>query len=316
MPIHVLTISGYFLLFAWVAAEQGGLPLPAVPVLVAAGALSAGHSSGFWLALLAGLCGALVADTALFVVGRRYGHGVMHLICRLSLEPASCVRRAQDFITSHPIAALTIAKFVPGLATLASPMAGQSKLRLRQFLIFDGIGSTLWVGTFVAAGFLGRDLLTRDPSLLHWAGRFSGVLLVSGIFALLIWRVIRHRLSLRQLAAARMEPEEVKRLLDAGNEVTIVDLRHPLEVFVEPFVIPGAIRLSPAALAEGHHVIPRDRDIILYCTCPSEATSAKTALSLRKLGIERVRPLRGGYDEWKRLGFPLEEVRPAALSEL
>ena len=316
MPIHILTISSYLLLFAWVAAEQGGLPLPAAPVLVAAGALSAGHASRFWLALVAGLCGALVADTSWFVFGRRYGHGVMRLICRLSLEPVTCVRRTQDFVALHPLATLTIAKFVPGFSTLAAPAAGQSKMRLRQFLIFDGIGSALWVGTFLAAGYLGRDLLARDPGLLRWMGRFSGVLLVICIFALLVWRAVRHRLALRQLAAARIEPEEVKRLLDAGDEVTIVDLRHPLEVFVDPFTLPGAIRLSPEALAKGHHVIPRDRAVVLYCTCPSEATSAKTALSLRKLGIEHVHPLRGGYDEWKRLGFPLEEVGPARLSEL
>ena len=270
----------------------------------------------FPLALLAGLCGALVADTAWFLIGRRYGHGVMRLICKLSLEPTSCARRTQDFVALHPFSALTIAKFVPGFSTLAPPVAGQSKMRLRQFLIFDGIGSALWVGSLLTVGYLGRDMLTRVPGLLHWMERFSGALLIIFILALLIWRAVRHRLALRQLAAARVEPEEVKRLLDAGDEVTIVDLRHPLDVFAEPFTLPGALRLSPEALATGHHVIPRDREIVLYCTCPSEATSAKTAFSLQKLGIERVHPLRGGYDEWKRLGFPLEEVLPAKLSEL
>lgn len=165
MPIHILTISGYLLLFAWVAAEQGGLPLPAALVLVAAGALSAGHASHFWLALVVGMCGALVADTTWFVFGRRYGHGVMRLICRLSLEPATCVRRTQDFIALHPLATLTIAKFVPGFSTLAAPAAGQSKMRLRQFLVFDGMGSALWVGAFLAAGYLGRDPDELDSSL-------------------------------------------------------------------------------------------------------------------------------------------------------
>ena len=87
-----------------------------------------------------------------------------------------------------------------------------------------------------------------------------------------------------------------------------MDLRHPLELEPEPFTLPGARLFTPETLAERHHEIPRDRDIVLFCSCPSEATAAKTAMTLHKLGIERIRPLRGGYDEWKRLGFPLDAV--------
>ena len=114
---------------------------------------------------------------------------------------------------------------------------------------------------------------------------------------------------LKQLAAARLEPVELKRQLDAGELVYIVDLRHPLELLPDPFTLPGALHFSPDTLTARHLEIPRDRDIVLYCTCPSEATAAKVAMTLQKLGIDRVRPLRGGYDEWKRLGFPLEAVK-------
>jgi rhodanese-related sulfurtransferase len=113
---------------------------------------------------------------------------------------------------------------------------------------------------------------------------------------------------IRKLVASRLEPEELKRQLDDGEEVFIVDLRHPLELEPEPFTLPGARLFTPETLAERHHEIPRDRDIVLFCSCPSEATAAKTAMTLHKLGIERIRPLRGGYDEWKRLGFPLDAV--------
>ena len=154
---------------------------------------------------------------------------------------------------------------------------------------------------------LGRlfgDALKRDPSLLDWAGRFSGALLVLGIVGFFIVRIVRRRMVLKNLVAARLEPEDLKRQLDAGEPVYIVDLRHPLELLPDPFTLPGALHFSPDSLAARHHEIPRDRDIVLFCTCPSEATAAKTAMTLIKLGIERVRPLRGGYDEWKRLGFP------------
>jgi rhodanese-related sulfurtransferase len=108
----------------------------------------------------------------------------------------------------------------------------------------------------------------------------------------------------------------LKRQLDEGEQVFIVDLRHPLELLPDPYTLPGALHFSPDSLAARHLEIPRDRDVVLFCTCPSEATAAKTAMMLHKLGIERVRPLRGGYDEWKRLGYPLEAVDNPGFARL
>ena len=194
-------------------------------------------------------------------------------------------------------------------------MAGQNGMAYGTFLFFDAIGSTLWLLTMLVAGRLFGSLLQRDPGLLDWAGRFSGALLILGILGFFLVRVIRRRMVLRKLVKARLEPQELKDLLDAGEPVYIVDLRHPLELIPDPFTLPGAIHFSPDSLAERHQEIPRDRDVILFCSCPSEATAAKTAMTLHKLGIERVRPLRGGYDEWKRLGFPLDavELAPATV---
>ncbi len=311
LPEHTLLMYGYLLLFAWVLVEQFGIPLPATPVLLAAGALSAEHEISFPLALLAGLAACLVADSVWFLIGRRYGHHVLRLLCKLSLEPTICVRRTQDSFGRRRSVTLMIAKFVPGLATLAPPVAGQNGMGFGQFLFFDGIGATLWLGALLAAGRFFGDLLRRDPSLLDWAGRFSGALLILGILGFFIGRVMRRRMVLKELVAARLEPEELKKQLDAGVPVYIVDLRHPLELLPDPFTLPGAVHFSPDALAARHNEIPRDRDIVLFCTCPSEATAAKTAMTLHNLGIERVRPLRGGYDEWKRLGFPMDAIQPA-----
>jgi len=311
LPEHILLVYGYLILFAWVLVEQLGIPLPAMPALLAAGALSAQHELSFALCLLAGLAGALIADSAWFLIGRRHGHHVLRLLCKLSLEPTICVRRTQDSFGRRREVTLLVAKFVPGLATLAPPVAGQNGMGLGRFLIFDGIGATAWLAALLAAGRFFGDLLKRDPRLLDWAGDFSGVLLALGILAFFIGRVVRRRMVLRKLVASRLEPEELKRQLDAGEPVYIVDLRHPLELLPDPFTLPGALHFSPDALAARHHEIPRDRDIVLFCTCPSEATAAKTAMTLHKLGIERVRPLRGGYDEWKRLGYPMDAVTQA-----
>lgn len=308
LPTHILLVYGYLLLFAWVLVEQLGVPLPAVPVLLAAGALSAEGQINFMLALAVGIAAALIADSAWFFIGRRYGHHVLRILCKLSLEPTTCVRKTQDSFGRRQGITLMFAKFVPALATLAPPVAGENGMSFAAFLFFDGVGAALWVGALLAGGRFFGDLLKHDTSVLDWAGRFSGALLVLGIAIFFVGRLIRRRMILKELAAARLEPEELKRQLDAGEPVYIVDLRHPLELLPDPFTLPGALHFSPDALAARHTEIPRDRDIVLFCTCPSEATAAKTAMTLHKLGIERVRPLRGGYDEWKRLGFPLDAV--------
>lgn len=308
LPTHVLLVYGYLLLFAWVLVEQLGIPLPATPVLLAAGALSAEHQINFLIALVVGVAAALVADSTWFFVGRRYGHHVLRILCKLSLEPTTCVRKTQDSFGRRRGVTLMFAKFVPALATLAPPVAGENGMSFGGFLFFDGVGATLWVGALLVCGRIFGDLLKRDTSLLNWAGHFSGALLILGIVGFFVARVLRRRAVLKTLAASRLEPEELKRQLDSGQSIFIVDLRHPLELLPDPVTLPGALHFSPEALQSRHTEIPRDRDVVLFCTCPSEATAAKTAMALHKLGIERVRPLRGGFDEWKRLGYPLEAV--------
>jgi membrane protein DedA with SNARE-associated domain/rhodanese-related sulfurtransferase len=308
LPTHFLILYGYLLLFAWVLIEQLGIPLPATPVLLAAGALSVDGPISLPLAFLAALAGALCSDITWFMIGRRYGHYVLRILCKLSLEPTTCVRRTQNSFSRRRAVTLLTAKFIPGLGTLAPPIAAQNGMGLGPFLCFDGLGAALWVGTLLLGGRFFGDAINHDPSLLAWIGRFSGALLILGVIAFFVGRVVRRRMVLKQLAAARLDPVELKSQLDAGEEVYIVDLRHPLELLPEPYTLPGALHFSPESLAARQNEIPRDRDVVLFCTCPSEATAAKMAMTLHKLGIERVRPLRGGYDEWKRLGFPLQDV--------
>jgi membrane protein DedA with SNARE-associated domain/rhodanese-related sulfurtransferase len=310
LPTHFLVTYGYLLLFLWVFVEQLGIPVPAAPVLLAAGALSAQRELGFLPAYGAALVACLISDTTWFFIGRRYGHLVLTGLCRLSMEPMACVQRTRSSFKRTQKKTLLYAKFIPGLAILAAPVAGQSGISLASFLLYDMIGAALWVGALLVGGRVFGDALRRDPSLLAWVERFSGALLVLGIIAFFILRMVRRRRLLRKFAESRLDPTELKELLEAGEPVYIVDLRHPLELVPDPFVLPGALHIAPDDLAAQAHQIPRDRDVILYCTCPNEATAAHTALRLHKLGVQRVRPLRGGYDEWKKLGFPLQAIPP------
>ncbi|HWE85608.1 MAG TPA: VTT domain-containing protein [Terracidiphilus sp.] len=317
LPTHILLMYGYLLVFAWVLVEQVGLPLPATPVLLAAGALSAERQLSFIAALAAGVVACLISDSTWFFIGRRYGRQVLNLLCRMSLEPTICVKRTQLSFGRRRHATLMLGKFVPGLASLTSPIAGQNGMPYAEFLFLDFLGATIWVGALLAGGRVFGDALNRDPRLLAWVGRFSGALLLIAIVAWVAGRVYRRRRLLRQLAGSRLEPQELLSQMDAGEEVYIVDLRHPLEQLTEPFTLRGALRVAPDDLARRVGEIPRDRDIILYCTCPNEETAAHTALKLHRLGVERVRPLRGGYEEWKRLGYPMDaipEVMPGPVS--
>ncbi len=310
LPTHILITYGYFLLFAWVLIEQFGVPLPATPVLLAAGALSADHKISFAGALAMGIAACLISDSTWFYVGKRYGHLVLRVLCKMSLEPTICVRRTQTSVGRGRQFTLLFAKFVPGLATLAAPVAGQNGMEYRTFVLFDGLGSALWVCTLLLGGRIFGDAIQHDPNIWSWMGRFSGALLLLAILAFFAARLYRRRLVLRRLVASRLEPDELKRQLDSGESVYIVDLRHPLELVPDPFTLPGALHVSPEDLAARVHEIPRDRDVVLYCTCPNEATAATTAMKLHKLGVERIRPLRGGFDEWKRLGFPMDAIPP------
>jgi len=169
LPTGILLTYGYLLIFGWVLLEQLGLPLPSTPVLLAAGALSATEHMSFFAALLAGVAACVVADTCWFFFGKRFGHIVLRLLCKFSLESSTCVRRTHDSFGKRGAYTLLFAKFVPGLSVVAPPVAGQTGMNLGRFLIFDTAGSTIWVGVLLLAGRLFGDLLAKDPRVLDWA---------------------------------------------------------------------------------------------------------------------------------------------------
>jgi membrane protein DedA with SNARE-associated domain/rhodanese-related sulfurtransferase len=319
LPLHILHVYGYAVLFAWVLTEQIGIPLPAAPVLLAAGALSAQHELNFWLVLLAALFACAIADSSWFFIGRRYGSRVVRLLCKFSLEPMVCVRKTENSLGGRRQLTIVFAKFVPGVATVMPPLAGRSSMRYSEFIALDGLGATMWITTLLVLGRLFGDALKRDPSLLDTAGRFSGALLVTGVVGFFLFRLWRRHRTLRRLAASRLDPEELKRHIDSGEPVYIIDLRHPLELAEDPFTLPGARSVAAEAIRKWAGDVPHDTDVVIFCACPGEISAAKAALELQKYGIERVRPLKGGYDGWKSLGYPVDAIPgivPAPLVQL
>jgi membrane protein DedA with SNARE-associated domain/rhodanese-related sulfurtransferase len=298
----------YPLIFLWVLTEQLGIPVPSTPLLLMAGTLTATHRIHLVLVLLSALAGSLIADSVWYRFGKKYGATVVRLVCKLSFESSACVRKTEGYFTRRGAAALLVAKFIPGLGSVAAPIAGQIGMGYGKFVLFDAGGILLWVLSVTLGGRFFGDLLKRNAHALSLGVHFFGLIFVLLFLGFLMYRMLQRRAFLKSVRMARVEPRDLKRMMDAGQNVFIVDLRHPLDYLPDPRTLPGALSLTPDKLVEQSERIPRDQEIVLFCTCPSEATSARIALTLRKMGIHRVRPLRGGYDEWKRLGYPLVEI--------
>jgi len=257
---------GAALLFAAVFLEQLGVPLPAAPWLLAAGALAATGKINWFVAISAATLGSVLADVIWFYLGRYGGHRVLSFLCRISLEPDSCVRRTQDVFARYGMRGVIVAKFIPGLSTLAPPLAGSSGVGALRFFFFDGLGSLLYAGCFVLLGLLFSNQLEQIIAALASLG--SGALgVVVGLVALYIgYKYFQRRRLLNELRMARITVDEVHQKLEAGENPVILDLRSLAEVERNPLLIRGALHMTMDEVELRHHEIPRDRDIILYCS--------------------------------------------------
>ncbi|HVP43409.1 MAG TPA: VTT domain-containing protein [Terriglobales bacterium] len=264
--LDFLIQHGYVVLFLWVFAEQAGLPLPAVPMLLGAGVLvGMDHMSAGW-ALLGSAIACLAADLLWYSLGKRRGAKVLNWLCRIALEPDSCVRRAEDVFGRYGSRTLLVSKFVPGLNVASTPMAGVVRMGLGRFLFFDFLGTLLWLFTFGAIGFAFSRQVEDVAAALAHLGHILLLLLLTAIGAYVYSRYRQRKAFLKELEVSRVTPEELNAELDCGENVFIVDLRHPLDFLAYPFTIGNALRMAPAELEQRHQEIPRDRDIVLYCT--------------------------------------------------
>ena len=264
--VHFLVMHGELVLLVVVFLEQIGLPIPSMLFLIAAGALvGTGQLDAFRVVSLSFLA-TLIADVLWFQLGSRYGTRVLALLCRISFEPDSCVRMAEQIYRRHGLRALLLSKFVPGLSTVAPPLAGVFQLGLRRFLIFDSIGAFIWVAVSVSIGYVFSSqieavaILVAQLGITLGLGLLAVIALFAGVkFALRQWM-------LRRLRIARVTVEQLREMMAGENPPLVVDLRHELEVAVSPAGIPGALRMAPGEIIDRHHELPREREIITYCS--------------------------------------------------
>lgn len=297
-----------------VLLQQLGLPIPAVPTMILAGAMAAsGRMPG--LAIFAVCVAAsVVADVLWYWAGRRYGYRVLKLLCRVSLSPDTCVRQTEGIFERYGFFSVVVSKFVPGFSTVAPPIAGALDMRLGAFAVAAFASAALWVGAAMGAGYV---FSTQVDWLLAWMSR-NAALAATLIGALLAAYVLykawqRWRLA-RVVAASRITVDELAAMLDGDTPPHLVDIGSRLAHGHRPH-IPGALLLDLDEIDRRADEFPSDRDIVLYCACPNEESARRAAQLLLSRGFKRARPLAGGIDAWIASGRAVHHPQAAIVIE-
>jgi membrane protein DedA with SNARE-associated domain/rhodanese-related sulfurtransferase len=289
---------GVLIVFGTVLLEQFGLPIPAFPVLVLAGAMAMEGGASWQLSLLAVLLACLICDYFWFSAGRYYGKRVLRLLCRISLSPDSCVNQTEDRFRRYGPKSLLVSKFVPGFNTIAAPMSGALGTPARVFLGFSSSGALLWGGAGLALGALFHDSVDRVLVALETMGG-AALMVLGALLALFIaYKYVERRRHRAALAIPRIVVQELKALMEAGQDPLIIDARSVTAQELEA-AIPGALLYNDCEPGQLMASIDKDRHIVVYCSCPNDVTAAQVAKQFLANGFHRTRPLQGGLDAWR-----------------
>lgn len=301
---------GVLLVFGTVLLEQFGLPIPAFPILVVAGAMAMEGGASWQLCLLAVLLACLVCDFFWFRAGRYYGKRVLRLLCRISLSPDSCVNQTEDRFRRYGPKSLLVSKFIPGFNAIAAPMSGALGTRTPQFLGFAATGALLWGGTGIAVGMIFHDSVDRVLATLETMGSTALMVLGTLLALFVAYKYVERRRHRASMALPRIDVLELKALIDGGHDPLIIDARSVTAAALEA-AIPGALLYKdcePGRLMAG---LDRNRHIVVYCSCPNDVTAAQVAKEFLANGFHRARPLQGGIDAWNAHHLPPAEPLPA-----
>jgi membrane protein DedA with SNARE-associated domain/rhodanese-related sulfurtransferase len=310
--IDLIEVYGLIAVFLNVLIEQAGAPVPAYPIMLIAGAfLDRGHYNVQQL-LLAVVVASLIADLFWYEAGRRYGDRVLKMLCKISLSPDSCVRQTESIYTRWGAASLLVAKFIPGFASIASALAGVVGTSRTRFVVFDSIGAALWGGSAIGLGYLFRDAINDVLAVLERLGQI-GIVLAVLAFAMFLatkwWQRVR---LIKQLHMARITASELAQLMEDGVAPVVLDVRSD-ESRQRTGFIPNSKPVQQTSPDDGLEGLPRDTEIIVYCTCPNEVSAARVAKMLMQRGFLQVRPLEGGLDAWIANGFTTDHAAAPSI---
>ncbi|ANH75878.1 DedA family protein/thiosulfate sulfurtransferase GlpE [Ralstonia insidiosa] len=304
----LLAEYGAFAVFLNVLLTQAGAPLPAVPTLLVGGALTMIGPLHFMELLPAAITGALLGDALWYVAGKRYGRHVMALLCRVSLSPDSCVRRTRTQFERWGAPLLLISKFVPGLSTVSSALLGTMRTPFSVFAGYNLAGSALWAAIWLMLGRMAHDSIDQALRLLDQLGS-RAILLIVVLAALYVaGRWLQRWRFRKMLEMVRISPDELHALIESGSAPVIIDVRSDSSRQLQPQRIPGAMLYDMSSKHNAIEIDGPDREVIIYCACPNEASAIMVARTLIGRGFKHVRPLHGGIDAWVERGYGVEHV--------
>ena len=306
--MSLLVQNAILVVFVASFAARLGLPVPAAAVLVVTGALLAAGDVSVVGVVLAAVIANLLGDGAWFYAGRRFGYRFMRLLCRISLSPDSCVQRSELQFQRWRGQVLLIAKFVPGLATVAPPLVGAMGLAPSAFVLFDGLGSLLWAVVAIGLGYVFAAQIDDLLAAIANAGTLALEVLLGLLALYVVARWWQRRHLLRTLRMARITVEELERALKSEPAPVVLDVRAEGSRLLDARVLPGALLLDDRGIDRSVHDIPLDRELVVYCNCPNEVSAARVAKILIAQGYRRVRPLLGGLDAWDAAGYPVDRL--------
>ncbi|MCM8595765.1 VTT domain-containing protein [Accumulibacter sp.] len=284
------------LVFVNVLLQQLGLPVPAVPTLLVAGSVASAPAAAM---LAAAVVASVVADALWYLVGRALGYRVLSGLCRLSINPASCVTGTEARFARWGVWSLVVAKFVPGFSTVAPPIAGTLRMSLPSFLAAAAIGAAAWAGAAILAGRLLREHIAGALAVVSANRPLAVVALLTGVAVWLGWKVRQRVLFERSAAIPQITPDELLRALASSRPPLLLDLRGAAMV-AELGPIPGATVGSHDDLPAAVGSWPKGAPIVTLCACPEDAGAVQAAQALLRRGYRSVRPLRGGWEAWRR----------------
>jgi membrane protein DedA with SNARE-associated domain/rhodanese-related sulfurtransferase len=284
--------------FLNVLLQQLGLPVPAVPTLLLAGSLAAAPPA-LGKAMAAAVIASVVADWVWYVAGRAFGYRVLAGLCRLSINPASCVNQTEARFVRWGLPSLVLAKFIPGFSTVAPPIAGALRMSLGGFLLASGIGALLWAGLALGAGWLLRGAVPDAIAMLDRNGAGAAFVVVLALATWLAWKHWQKHQFRRLSAVPHIAPAELFAALEADEPPLLLDLRGA-SMIAATGPIPGAVVAENDRLDHAVRDWPKDRPIVTLCACPEDAGAIQAARRLLEQGFISVRPLKGGYEAWVR----------------
>ena len=261
--LWLLLQHGYLVVFGVVLLENLGLPVPGIIVLIVGGAFAAAGQFSLGLVVLLAVLAALLGDLAWYGLGRWKGRPVLSFLCKLSLNPDTCVGTTERFFLRYGMPTLVFAKFLPGVNTIMPPLAGVAAMSLPLFLLLDLAGALMWAGSGVALGFgFGEEIAVTARGVQGT----MGWLLQSGLIATVAWRIGYRSWLVKRYGGNRVDPEEVHRRMREGEGALVLDLRRDDDYEASGRMIAGAVRVRPASFHRHAAHLPRDRDLIFYCT--------------------------------------------------